>query len=574
MVVSFSLVIKVVQISTSRTVFDRSDHSPKLGLRLENHSVALVVARQTILGGGSVGPGVGPSTEAGKYELTFDRVTSNKSTPLLTGGDPEPLADALEKLCERHPLRRHPLAVSLDGDFCVTRVTIASPEKMPRSINLLNERVNHYLQLGPGRKVTGATHLALDERTHYCATAVVADRVIETLYEAFRLARLNIAWVEPSLVSLARLVGRDRQFDGQAVMIADGTGDRWDIGIVVDGRLWLDYRPAGSETSEGVHRALDGHLERLQRFCRRHRKINSDLMSQVLVCGTGQKAAQAAKLLDTLDGLSARVFQIDCLDNLLVSDSSELVCPVNRIRVVGERQSQREPEEDQVKVLQSNQLIAPEMVPMVAALLPTLIGTQAHQVPDVLENVRREPPRSTARVIFDCIAPVLAASALVMASLWYQHSVRGNLRMVETEIETLQSRKKVNRVRNEQLMGRTTEIANIQRIASLAHIDQPMDLLDDVTRCLPNNTRLLSWSMDGNRKVRVSVETQEEANLYETIETLQKISRVDEINLVSTEPTPDLRGGLFVLDMWVADRLGNLRRAGNSGETQTETGQR
>lgn len=556
--------VGTVPIQTSRKSSRRSDDWPKLGLRLENHCVGLVVARQAAAG------------NSHGFELTFDRVTSDKSSPLLTGGDPRPLARALETLCDRHPLRRHPLAVSLDGDFCVTRVTVASPEDMPRSVNSLNERVNHYLQLGPGRKVTGAAQTALDEKTHYCATAVVAVGLIETLYEAFRIARLDLKWVEPSLISLARLVGRDHRFDGQTVMIADGTGERWDIGIVGDGRLWLDYRPTGAGTNQGIYRALDGHLTRLQRFCARHRRTNSDLISEMLVCGSGERAAETAKLLDRLPGLTTRVFEIESLDGLLhdlrndaavmppstsafLNDAPE--SPLTQTSPATDRSIQ--PDEglrrqaDGTEVLRSDQSIAAEKVPLVAALLPAMMGVQRDQVPDVLEKIRRAPPRSTARLVFDCAAPILAAAVLVFMSLWHQQTVDNQLQDIAHQIETLEGQKEVRQVRNEQLMGRTREISNIERLASLAHIDRPIELIEKVTGCLPDNTRLLSWSMMGNHQIQMSAETQEESNLYETIETLQKIPRVKEINLVSTEPTEDLRGGLFVLTLWVSDRFGN-----------------
>jgi hypothetical protein len=70
----------------------------------------------------------------------------------------------------------------------------------------------------------------------------------------------------------------------------------------------VDYAVTGVATSEEALRdALDGHILRLQRFCHRHRKIVSGELSQLLVCGNGEKLERAVETLGDRLGIEASV---------------------------------------------------------------------------------------------------------------------------------------------------------------------------------------------------------------------------------------------------------------------------
>ena len=112
-------------------------------------------------------------------------------------------------------------------------------------------------------------------------------------YDAIRSCDVEINWVEPSLVSLARLVGRSGIAGDRPVLFADGTGQQWDVGIACVGRLLLDYRPASATTEKSFRDALKAHLSRLRRFCERHRGIASGSLDQLLLCGGGEKLDRA-----------------------------------------------------------------------------------------------------------------------------------------------------------------------------------------------------------------------------------------------------------------------------------------
>ncbi len=95
----------------------------------------------------------------GRYRLQIDDLECSAPGGWLTTEGVPLLVKALETLVDRHEIRRHKLAVSLDGDFCVTRVTMGSSEEVDAELSMQADRVPRYLQLGPGEKVTEAVRV-------------------------------------------------------------------------------------------------------------------------------------------------------------------------------------------------------------------------------------------------------------------------------------------------------------------------------------------------------------------------------------------------------------------------------
>ncbi len=230
------------------------------GLRVESHLLQVAIA--TPIGGG-------------RYQLVIDDISCPSESGWLTISGVGMLEEALATLVERHDMKRQQVAVSLDGVICVTRVALGTGEQVDHELATLADRVPRYLQLGPGEKVTGNCRRKIAQNVEYAVTGVVNRSLIQLIYDALRSAEVDVPWVEPSLVGVARLVGQARVGDGHPVMIADGTGQQWDVGITFDGRLLLDYRPAAATNVEALGEALEGHLSRLRRFCNRHRGITS-----------------------------------------------------------------------------------------------------------------------------------------------------------------------------------------------------------------------------------------------------------------------------------------------------------
>ncbi len=147
-------------------------------------------------------------------------------------------------------------------------------------------------------------------------TGVVNRSLIQLIYDALRETDIEVTWVEPSLVSVARLVGHAQIGGDQPIMIADGTGKQWDVGIACSGRLLLDYRPAAATDEEAFRNALDGHISRLKRFCHRHRGIATGELSRLVICGNGEKPRRAVEILGDSLGVQPEILDVPELSNL------------------------------------------------------------------------------------------------------------------------------------------------------------------------------------------------------------------------------------------------------------------
>ena len=148
------------------------------------------------------------------------------------------------------------------------------------------------------------------------------------------------------------------------------------MGISCAGRLLLDYRPAAATTEEALRDALDGHISRLRRFCHRHRKIASGELSQLLLCGSGQKLDRAIETLGDRLGIEANVLQVSDLNLPHEIDAADRDA---------------------------------RCVPAIATVLPLLTDVEASDVPDLLTEVRRAPDMPLHRYLLRCGWPAAAA---------------------------------------------------------------------------------------------------------------------------------------------------------------------
>lgn len=306
----------------------------------------------------------------GKFQIEIDDIACPADHGWLSAaGLPDPLA-ALSTLVDRHEMRRQPVAVSLDGDFCVTRVTMGTTEEVDIELSMQSDRVPCYLQLGPGEKVTCSTGTIITPTVDHAVTGVVNRSLIQLVYDALRDCDIDSIWIEPLLVSIARLVWEAKIGGDQPIMIADGTGNQWDVGIACSGRLLLDYRPASATTEEVFRNALDGHISRLKRVCHHLRGIVTDELSQLLICRFGDKPARVISFLGDSLRLIPDVLDVPRLPDLYDVAGNDL-------------QSQ--------------------CVPAVATVLPLLTQVPAAEAPDLLEEVRHAPEAPLAtRLMAPC----------------------------------------------------------------------------------------------------------------------------------------------------------------------------
>ncbi len=469
------------------------------GVRIEHHVLQVAVAT---------------ATPEGPFRIEIDKVVCEHDGGWLSPEGSVGLADALETMVERHHMRRQPIAVSLDGDYCVTRVTIGTPAQVDQELEMLADRIPRYLQLGPGEKVTGAARMKVDATTDYAVKGVVNRSIIQLLYDAFRKADVEVMWIEPSLVGLARLIGQPSLWGEQPVLIADGTGKQWDVGIACSGRLLLDYRPATATNSLGLRDALDGHITRLKRFCHRHAYATANELNQMLICGDGEKPTEAIDVLGDRLGVTPIVFTVPDLPSIYkIEDSSRNA----------------------------------DCVPAIATVFPLLIQTPATQIPDLLSQVRRAPDLSFSQKVIREYWPLAVACSIVLMSYLMVRTERkrhADTHMDRTELQTeiIASNVKFG------VLGRRREhLSYFNRIESQAAEPDWGVMLTNATGSLPPTAKLNDFRLGPDGAIMMDGTVMDGALVYEVVNTLRQMPDVVQVALKGTTPLQDSQATRFLI---------------------------
>jgi len=476
----------------------------RFGLRLEARLLQLVIA--TPLGDG-------------RYRLDFDERTCGAAGGWTSPANTELLRKVLTELGEQHEIRRERIAVSLDGDFCVTRVVMGTSEAVDKEQSELAIRVPRYLQLGPGEKATGGARKSISPTIDYAVTGVVNRSLIESIYEAFRAGDWNVLWVEPALVSAARLLGLAQVGGDRPILIADGTGNHWDVGIACAGRLLLDYRPAAATDARGLCDALDGHLSRLRRFCGRHLGIATGELRELYLCGSEQKTAEAAEVFGELTGLETKLMRVPKLDELYVVDDLH-------------RDS--------------------SSVPPVATVLPLLIDVEPEDVPDLLNTVRRDPDLPWATRLLRAGWPLIAATLLSIVSYGLVSAERSRQAGSRQGKQEIESKIRANEVRFFELSVKRDLLSQLIRIQQQSRETEWHTLFMQVTQSLPNSARLNNFRVESDGQVRLTGTVIDESIVFELVNVFRRLPNVTQVALRGTTPDESTGGIQFTIGLTTA----------------------
>ena len=410
-------------------------------------------------------------------------------------------------------MHRGRVAISLDGDLCVSRVTLGTADHVDSELAKLEDRIPRYLQLGPGEKVTGRFRERLEGQTDYAITTVGNRSTVETIYNLLRKHEVEVEWAESSLVSVARLIGKENDGNANPVLLADGTGLRWDVGIVHAGRLILDYRPAAATTAEAFRSALDGHIPRLRRFCQRHLGIAGDELKQMLVCGTPERTSLAVETFASSNAIDPVEMRIRRNDELYEIDS--IHC-------------------------------GPHCVPAVAAVLPLMLNVDLATIPDLLSDVRRAPELPLIGKILQTSWPAIAAVMLLCFGYFAvcgQRSEVASLRKTnKTEAQVVATQTRIAK------LARQRDLLNQFELIQNRCLEADWTLqLDRITQSLPDTAKLNEFRVEKGSSIRIDGTVIDEMTIYEVLEQLRHLPGVSQVALQSTNPEPHSSATRFVI---------------------------
>ena len=117
--------------------------------------------------------------------------------------------DELAVAAAEHRLHNNGVRLALNGEFCVTHVVRDTSDRVRREIAELEERCQHYLALGPGSKALAASIRQVDARHQHALTTICNQKTLDAVVEAAGAAGLKLDCIEPSLVSICRLIVED-----------------------------------------------------------------------------------------------------------------------------------------------------------------------------------------------------------------------------------------------------------------------------------------------------------------------------------------------------------------------------
>jgi hypothetical protein len=476
-----------------------NDNAKCFGLRVERHVLQIAVATRL---------------EDGRHRLEIDRVSCPSDDGWLSATGSHLLTAAISELADRYEMRRSNVAVSLDGDFCVTRVAIGTSEEIDEELSMLAVRVPRYLQLGPGEKVTGECRDKISSNEDYAVTGVVNRSLIQLIYDAFRTADVDVRWVEPSLVSVARLVGQSEIGGDKPIAIADGTGTQWDVGIACSGRLLLDYRPASATTVEALRGALEGHFSRLKRFCHRHRGVSTGELSRLMICGTGNKPDEAVIALQGSAEIEPEILRVPNLRDLYEIDLDQR---------------------------------GAESVPAVSTVLPLLIGVTESDVPDLLDQVRRAPEQPMVTRMIRSAWPVAAAILILCITYGLVSKQRFHRSHSTNDRAEMKRQIDATNVRFTKLAQKRELVNFLTQIRGQTAQPNWNLMLGRVTQSLPDTARLNEFRVESAGEVVLTGTVLDESVVYELVNHFRHLPEVREVALTGTTPNDSGRGIQFAV---------------------------
>jgi Tfp pilus assembly protein PilN len=426
-----------------------------------------------------------------------------EATTLHSEAGQAEIAEGLRRVAGELKIAGVPTWLSLTGDYCVTRVVSGDDETVRRELAELEQRSALYLSLGHGPKTLAAGVRQIDARHRHALLSVVNQKTLSALVDAAGRAGLQLDRIEPSLVSLCRLIGQ-MQFDAQAPVLVLSVGERGaELGISHRGVLLLDYRPAGTDLQPAqLAETITRHLARLQRYCQRYMRFAAGKLANIYLSGPPEIVSEVRSAF-------ARHGQL--VPHLLEDPwSVKADWPADRT--------------------------APEWT-MAAPLGLTLLAEDVQQLrgsPNLLERMRavaQEPLGKLLRPLAWPLAASFLAVALGWGAVWYQSSRCQALekQVARLEVDARDARLLQTRCVREQALSE-----QYQRIdAALAEADWAQ-LTGQMAQCLPDDVWLDSFHVTEGAKLRLTGKSYSEDGVFEFVKWLGEVPRMDNVAIDGT----------------------------------------
>lgn len=464
----------------------KTSASPVVAIEIRHSTLAMVLFEPAL-------PSVGhrdatPNGQDGTYRVRTRSIRWRKEahSPHSERGIRE-LTGAMKALAVEERLAGARVSITLDGEYCVTRVATGTTDDVQGALATLAKHSELYLLLGSGGKSLARTLYELDARHQHALLSIANGNVLEAVLQVAANVGMEVELVEHSLVSLCRLVGYARRdVEGPALVI--GLSERGvELGISHRGCLLLDYRPGGRAAQDEVADIVMRHLARLRRYCDRYYRYARGEIKQVFLCGPPELTESAVSQFDGQGQLTVRAFEPASVDATW--------------QFTGDGPT-------------------PRFCAALGTALRTIAPDQTRPGPNLMGRTRRKRSRPLWREVARTFWPVLAAllvAVAVFAAGRYERSRCGRLASDLDRFESSAAELWELRCETAAIDAKTS---CLQAIADGVSGQAWETMISRVARCMPEDLWLDKMTADHEGKVRLTGNSYREAAIYEFVDHL------------------------------------------------------
>lgn len=430
------------------------------------------------------------------------------SVDIATEDGMQGLKKALRTILASVPRTVDDVYVALSGEFCVTRVVSDTNDNVAHEVREIESRSRLYLSLGHGPKVVAGSIVQQDPRHQHATVSVVHRQTIEAILDVTKSVGLSVKAVEPTVISLCRLMGAmglDRE--APSLLVCPGQSGV-EIAVSFQGQLYLDYRPAGISQQEEIAEILVQHLERLQRYCRRHARVLQNSIASVYLTGELSRAEAIRQQLGDRLRMPVQILETVASENELTALLQSV--PISHYPAAG-----------------------------MGLLAIREYATPGPNLMERLKSDQEEHLLTRAAKVFGPIAAAILCAAVVWGYLFEQRWHLRQLEMQAAELEPIHRESLL--LRSAMIRGRETLNVHEQigRQLRQPEIAKWVHALGDK---VPQNTWLTSIALDQEGDLTVEGNATAEASIYSYAEEIGHLPFVNRSTVDGAIPSSTKTG--------------------------------